>query len=84
MESPHVDYKSQIFLIGKEVDLGESTHPISWYQDPGGFNSSMVNDTRELYFQNKAVTTDPLLGDVHFYTFTNPEQRQFNSSGQKI
>ena len=29
MESTHVDYKYQIFLIGKEVELDKSTHPLS-------------------------------------------------------
>ena len=80
MESTHMDYESQIFLIVKEVELGGSTHLLSWNQDSGNFNSSMGNDTGELDLQNESVTTDPLLGDVRFDPVATPEQHQFNGS----
>ena len=45
MKSPHVYYESRIFFSGHELDLVDSTHQGSWYQDTGNFNSSMVKNT---------------------------------------
>ena len=83
MESPHVDYESQMFLIGKDVEMDESTHLLYQDQDAANFNSSMGNDTGELDLQNESVTTDPLLGYMQFDSVTTQGHRQFNGSGQK-
>ena len=72
MESPHVDYESQIFLRGKEVDLAESKHPLSWYQYARNSNSYMSDDTRELDSENESVTTDALLDDVQSDPIATP------------
>ena len=84
MESPHVEYESQFFFRGKEVEMGKSTNLLYRDQNTGNFNSSMGNNTGELELKNESVITDSLLGDVHFNHVATPEQRQFNGSGQTI